>query len=49
MTLGAESIAKETIVWPEKDDGTLLCDVQVGKGLDSLFLTMQGGLNDFKV
>lgn len=37
------------IKWPENDKGTLLCDVFVEKGFDGLFLTMQGGLNSFRV
>lgn len=49
MTAGVEENATLSIKWPEKEMGTLLCDVRVGKGLDSLFLIMQGGLNYFRV
>ena len=49
MTTGSEGNAEENIKWPENDKGTLLCDVCISEGFDSLFLTMQGGLNHFRV
>lgn len=49
MTGGSDGTAQNTIVWPEHDKGTLLFDVHVGKEFDSLFLTMQGGVNYFRV